>query len=207
MTEHVANNNADAAVREAFARTLKYQEGREYDRVLMAGWLDTPLGVMLAAGDDDHLYMLSHVEQSSMERKAAVIQKKLQARLEMGDAASIRSIARETAEYFAGERRAFDTPLMMTGTIFQKRVWQELLRLPFGEIATYDGIAGRIDRPAAFRAIAQANSQNPLTLVIPCHRVVNNDGSLGGYSGGADRKQWLLDFEQRVLIGRDASSA
>jgi O-6-methylguanine DNA methyltransferase len=171
MTELALNADADDAVREAFARTLKYQEGQNYDRALKAGWLETPLGIMLAAGDDEHLYMLSCIEQSSMERKAAVIQKKLQARLEMGEAASILSVTREMREFFDGKRREFETPLAPVGTSFQMRVWEELRRIPFGSAIPYAELARRIDKPAAFRAVAQANSQNPLAIVIPCHRV------------------------------------
>ncbi len=196
MVNSFKHTDADKTVQEAFARTLKYQEGQEYDRVLMAGWLETPLGIMLAAGDDDSLYMLNYVEQSSMERKVAVIQRKLQARLEIGDAPAIKSVTREMREYFAGKRRDFETPLAMTGTSFQTRVWEELRRIPYGETISYADLAKRINKPAAFRAVAQANSQNPLAIVIPCHRVINNDGGLGGYSAGLDRKRWLLDFER-----------
>ena len=203
MAEPFANVDADQAVQEAFARTLKYQEGQNYDRVLKAGWLETPVGIMLAAGDDNHLYMLNYIEQSSMERKAAVIQKKLQARLEMGDASTIRSVTREMKEYFDGKRQEFETPVAMVGTSFQMRVWTELRRVPFGSTIIYAELAKRIEKPAAFRAVAQASSQNPLAIVIPCHRVINNDGSLGGYSAGLDRKRWLLDFEQSVLARED----
>lgn len=195
-------NNAVQAVQEAFARTLKYHEGQNYDRVLKAGWLETPVGIMLAAGDDSHLYMLNYIDQSSMERKAAVIQKKLQARLEMGEAASIASVTREMKEYFDGGRKEFDTPISMVGTSFQVRVWEELRRIPFGSTIAYADLAKRIDKPAAFRAVAQANSQNPLAIVIPCHRVINNDGGLGGYSAGLDRKRWLLDFERGAPAGK-----
>jgi AraC family transcriptional regulator of adaptative response/methylated-DNA-[protein]-cysteine methyltransferase len=145
--------------------------------------------------------MLNFIEQSSMERKAAVIQKKLEARLEMGDAASIQSIIREMREYFAGTRREFGTPLATAGTSFQMRVWEELRRIPYGETIAYAELAARIGKPAAFRAVAQANSQNPLSIVIPCHRVINNDGSLGGYSSGVDRKTWLLNFEKETAGG------
>ncbi len=203
MTELFPNGDPDRAAREAFARTLKYRAGRSYDRVLCAGWLDTPLGVMLAAGDDARLYMLNYVEQSSLERKAALIQTKLRARIEMGESATVESVTREMREYFAGGRSAFETPLAMTGTTFQTRVWEELLQIPFGETIPYAELARRIGKPAAFRAVAQANSQNALSVVIPCHRVINNDGSLGGYSSGVDRKRWLLDFEKKTRSGVD----
>lgn len=203
MAELFTNVDADQAVQDAFARTLKYQEGQNYDRVLKAGWLETPIGIMLAAGDDSHLYMLNYIEQSSMERKAAVIQKKLQARLEMGDASSIESVRREIKEYFDGERQEFETPVALVGTSFQIRVWAELQKIPFGSTIIYADLAKRIEKPAAFRAVAQANSQSPLAIVIPCHRVINNDGGLGSYSAGLDRKKWLLEFEQSVLERED----
>jgi methylated-DNA-[protein]-cysteine S-methyltransferase len=98
-------------------------------------------------------------------------------------------------DYFAGRRRDFDLPLALRGTPFQLRVWAELQRIPWGETVTYAGLAGRIERPAAIRAVGRANATNPVSLVVPCHRVVGSDGALTGYGGGIDIKQLLLELE------------
>jgi methylated-DNA-[protein]-cysteine S-methyltransferase len=99
--------------------------------------------------------------------------------------------------YFAGRLRAFDLPLAPAGTEFQQRVWLELLRIPYGATASYGEIARRIGEPHAVRAVGAANAQNPLAIVIPCHRVVGSDGGLTGYGGGLAVKRFLLDHEQR----------
>lgn len=103
--------------------------------------------------------------------------------------------ARELAEYFAGQRREFTVPLSPAGTDFQRRVWAALLTIPFGETASYGQIAARIGNPRACRAVGLANNRNPLPVFIPCHRVVGADGSLTGYAGGLQVKQFLLDLE------------
>jgi methylated-DNA-[protein]-cysteine S-methyltransferase len=101
-------------------------------------------------------------------------------------------------EYFGGRRRQFDLPLDPVGTPFQLRVWEALRAIPCGQTAAYGEIARAVNRPRAFRAVGQANHVNPLTIVVPCHRVVGADGSLTGYGGGLWRKQWLLDLERRM---------
>lgn len=101
-------------------------------------------------------------------------------------------------EYFAGQRQEFDIPLKLSGTSFQNRVWQELARIPFGTTITYAELARRIGQPTAARAVGHANAKNPLSILIPCHRVIATSGQLTGYAGGLLRKQWLLDHECRV---------
>lgn len=105
--------------------------------------------------------------------------------------------AQQLLEYFAGERAAFDLPLAPEGTPFQLEVWRALMNLPYAKTASYRDIAIAVNRPKGFQAIGQANTRNPLPIVVPCHRVINADGSLGGYGGGVDRKQLLLELEQR----------
>jgi methylated-DNA-[protein]-cysteine S-methyltransferase len=100
--------------------------------------------------------------------------------------------------YFAGDRRAFDISLAPPGTAWQRRVWDELGRIPYGATITYAELARRADNPTAIRAAGAANGRNPISIVIPCHRVVGTDGRLTGYSGGLDAKRWLLDHEGAV---------
>ncbi len=105
---------------------------------------------------------------------------------------------RQLEEYFAGERREFDLPLAAGGTDFQRRVWAELRRIPFGETISYGELAARIGRPTASRAVGAANGGNPLPVVVPCHRVIGSSGRLVGYGGGLPTKQALLDLERRA---------
>lgn len=103
---------------------------------------------------------------------------------------------KELAEYFAGSRQSFDIPLLLVGTDFQKSVWQVLREIPYGEVVTYMDVSHFIGNPQAIRAVSQAIGSNPLSLLIPCHRVVGSNGALTGYAGGIDAKRCLLELEK-----------
>jgi methylated-DNA-[protein]-cysteine S-methyltransferase len=105
---------------------------------------------------------------------------------------------RQLDAYFAGTLTAFDLPLAPAGTPFQTGVWNELQRVPYGTTVSYAELADRVGRPGHFRAVGSANGRNPISIIIPCHRVVGSNGSLTGYGGGNDRKRWLLDHEAAV---------
>ncbi|MBN1582409.1 MAG: methylated-DNA--[protein]-cysteine S-methyltransferase [Anaerolineae bacterium] len=107
---------------------------------------------------------------------------------------------RQLGQYLAGDRREFDLPILLQGTGFQKRVWQQLLAIPFGQTSSYLDIAIAIGNPKAVRAVGAANGQNPISIIVPCHRVVGSDGSLVGYGGGLWRKEWLLRHEGSLLL-------
>jgi methylated-DNA-[protein]-cysteine S-methyltransferase len=113
--------------------------------------------------------------------------------------------ADELAEYFCGTRTSFSTPLAGAGTPFQRAVWRALADIPFGGRLGYAALAARIGRPAAHRAVGAANGRNPLSIFVPCHRVVGADGSLTGYAGGLPAKRWLLAHEALVLANRGSS--
>ncbi len=115
------------------------------------------------------------------------------------DAEAAGEAARQLRAYFRGERLRFDLPLAPRGTPFQQRVWMALRAIPPGETTTYGAIAARIGRPTASRAVGAANGQNPLAIVVPCHRVIGASGALTGYASGLDRKRWLLDHETAAL--------
>lgn len=102
---------------------------------------------------------------------------------------------RQLEEYFTGSRREFDLPLRSAGSAFQERVWRALLEIPYGVTWSYGALARRIDQPTASRAVGLANGRNPLSIVVPCHRVIGADGTLTGYGGGLERKRWLLAHE------------
>lgn len=104
----------------------------------------------------------------------------------------------QLAEYFAGERRTFDLALDWRGTPFQRAVWEAVYQIPYGETCTYGEIAAILGRPNAARAVGAANGANPLAPIVPCHRLIGNDGSLRGYGAGLETKRWLIDFEREV---------
>jgi methylated-DNA-[protein]-cysteine S-methyltransferase len=123
------------------------------------------------------------------------------------DEARFAEAPRQVTEYFAGSRTRFNLPLSFDGTPFQRRVWEALREIPYGETITYAELAARIGSPNACRAVGGANAKNPLSVVLPCHRVIGSDGSLTGYAGGEERKRWLLDFERRNLASALARPA
>ncbi|NLJ80242.1 MAG: methylated-DNA--[protein]-cysteine S-methyltransferase [Firmicutes bacterium] len=106
-------------------------------------------------------------------------------------------VAKQLKEYFAGARQEFDLDLKPKGTDFQKRVWEALLTVPYGETISYKQVAERIGKPRAYRAVGLANNRNPIAIIIPCHRVIGADGKLVGYGGGLETKRFLLDLEKR----------
>lgn len=114
-----------------------------------------------------------------------------------GDSPVLRATAEQLGEYFAGTRRAFDLPLAPRGTGFQQTVWRTLVTIPYGETWSYGALARAIGRPAASRAVGAANGKNPISIIVPCHRVIATSGQLTGYAGGLAAKQWLLDHELR----------
>lgn len=105
--------------------------------------------------------------------------------------------AAQLSEYFAGARREFSVPLRAAGTDFQRTVWRALQQIPFGATRSYGALAHAIARPSASRAVGAANGRNPISILVPCHRVIGSDGSLTGYAGGVAAKQWLLAHEAR----------
>ena len=117
---------------------------------------------------------------------------------EGADAAVLDEVERQLSEYFSGQRQAFDLPLALEGTAFQRRVWDALLGIGYGRTLSYGQLADQIGQPTAARAVGLANGRNPVSIIVPCHRVVGADGSLTGYGGGLDNKHRLLELERRV---------
>jgi methylated-DNA-[protein]-cysteine S-methyltransferase len=151
----------------------------------------SPIGELLLIGDGHALHGLYMQEGGRPKRVDPTWQ---QADESFGQART------ELAEYFAGERREFDVPLAPTGTDFNKRVWAELRKIPYGETITYGEQARRLGIPSAARAVGSANGLNPLAVVVPCHRVVGAGGKLTGYAGGLERKRLLLELESGVSV-------
>lgn len=146
----------------------------------------SPLGELLLVANDDSLLEIRFPEATRKE--------KLPQQCTKGSTLCARAAAQLEA-YFAGDLQTFDLPLSPQGTPFQQRVWKALLDIPYGKTISYGELAHRIDRPTASRAVGAANGQNPLPIVLPCHRVIGSNGSLTGYGGGLHRKETLLELE------------
>ena len=109
----------------------------------------------------------------------------------------LREAIQQLQEYFAGQRKEFDLPIKMQGTEFQKKVWQALQEIPYGEVSSYGKLAEKIGNAKACRAVGMANHRNPIAIVVPCHRVIGSNGKVVGYAGGLDKKEWLLEMEKK----------
>jgi AraC family transcriptional regulator, regulatory protein of adaptative response / methylated-DNA-[protein]-cysteine methyltransferase len=165
-------------------------------KILISTEIDTPLGPMLAFADEEALYLLEFTERRNLKPEIERLKKNLKATVVPGETEPLRSIRKELHEYFQGNLNFFKTPACWVGSPFQKLIWQELQKIPYGTTRSYLDIANAIGRPTACRAVARANSTNQLAILIPCHRVINANGCLGGYAGGLERKTWLLQHEK-----------
>ena len=183
--------------REAFEKAFGEPPGRaaEADCIRLA-WIDTPIGPMVAGAKDTGLCLLEFTDRRRLELQIATLRKRFKAALVPADHPYLTQVRTELAEYFAGTRQSFTVPLDAPGTPFEERVWQALNRIPHGETRSYEDIAREVATPAAVRAVGRANGMNRIAIVIPCHRVLNKSGELGGYGGGLWRKRRLLDLER-----------
>jgi methylated-DNA-[protein]-cysteine S-methyltransferase len=150
-------------------------------------YIDCPLGRMFVRGDGLFVTGLFIPQHKGWRGVDALWQQ---------SDAPFAVVREQLAEYFAGERKQFDVPLKLSGTPFQQHVWQELVRIPFGTTITYAQLAERVGKPTASRAVGHANGRNPISIIVPCHRVIGADGKLTGYAGGVDKKRWLLTWER-----------
>lgn len=146
--------------------------------------INCPLGFVLIEGNEDGISKISVTSEKTILSETIP--------------ALFREVVTQLNEYFEGNRTDFQFKINPNGTDFQKKVWEELLKIPFGKTASYQEVTNNLGDPKAIRAVANANGKNPLWIVVPCHRVIGSDGSLTGYAGGLWRKKWLLDHENPV---------
>lgn len=149
--------------------------------------IDSPLGPLLVTSNGDALTSLTMTQHKHGVTMAPDW---------VSDEAPFAAVRTQLDAYFAGTLRVFDLPLHASGTAFQQRVWQALLDISFGHTQSYGALAKRIGKPKAARAVGLANGRNPISIIVPCHRVIGANGSLTGYGGGIERKRWLLNHEQ-----------
>lgn len=199
-TAYEAGFESESGFRDAFARLLGTSPGRARGKAAapaaMVTRLSTPLGPMIAVAGERALLLLEFADRRMLERQLLAVARRLAVRLLPGDSPLFAQAQRELEEYFAGTRREFDVPLETPGSGFQQAVWAGLREIPYGETRSYGQQARALGRPAAVRAVARANGDNRIAIIIPCHRVVGADGSLTGYGGQLWRKRALLELEQ-----------
>jgi AraC family transcriptional regulator, regulatory protein of adaptative response / methylated-DNA-[protein]-cysteine methyltransferase len=169
---------------------------KNHTATLTSSLVETPLGTMIAIANEQFLYLLEFVDSRGVDREIEKLCITTKATIITGSTAPIESIKKELAAYFNGTLQQFTTPIHMIGTPFQQSVWKALQHIPYGHTNSYGEQAHIIGNKTAFRAVANANGGNQLAIIIPCHRIINGNGKLGGYAGGINRKQWLLDFEK-----------
>jgi AraC family transcriptional regulator, regulatory protein of adaptative response / methylated-DNA-[protein]-cysteine methyltransferase len=191
---------SSSGFRDAFSRIMGAAPTLSgHNKVLKAAWLDTRLGPMIAIADEHALYLLEFVDRRGLELEVERLRKKTKSAIIPGHTLSISSIENELTLYFNGKLNKFATTLFFLGLPFQKRVWEELQKIPYGETRSYSDLAKAVKKPTAFRAVAQANGANQFAIIIPCHRVINKNGDLGGYGGGIVRKEWLINHEKQGI--------
>lgn len=185
--------------RDAFAKTFGVApgRGREDASAILTALVDTPLGTMIAGATDEGLCLLEFTDRRMLEAQITRLRGILKQPLVPGEHEHLTRTREELQRYFEGRLDTFTVPLVFRGTPFEERVWRELMRIPYGETRSYAQMADRVAAPGAQRAVGRANGMNRIAIVIPCHRVVNSDGKLGGYGGGLWRKHWLLGLEQK----------
>lgn len=161
---------------------------------LAAKWINTPVGRMIAVAGEREIVYLEFAEDCASERPIERVRSAIDL-----DASHplLETLAREMDEYFAGRLTEFSVPAKPRGSDFERRAWDYLRAIPFGQTRSYGQQARAIAGPNAARAAGRANGANPIAVLIPCHRVIGADGSLTGYGGGMHRKRWLLDHERR----------
>lgn len=159
--------------------------------------LDGPLGPLLLVGREDAVTGLYFADRPKAPAIAPAWRE---------TRAGLAQAIEQLEEYFAGQRTDFDVPLDLAGTPFQQQVWAQLRRIGYGETISYGELARRVGNPRAARAVGLANGRNPVCVIVPCHRVIAADGSLGGYGGGLDRKSWLLQLEGAGSRARSSSA-
>ncbi|MEO5760982.1 MAG: methylated-DNA--[protein]-cysteine S-methyltransferase [Vicinamibacteria bacterium] len=190
-----------ADILDAFAQVFAEPVADE-DRAsaIHVGWMETAIGPLIAASFKGSLVLLEFTHRARVKTQIAALKKRFQAPFLAEDDAIIEQTRRELDEYFGGRRKDFTIPLDFPGTPFEMKVWDELLKIPFGETRSYEELALITSSKGAVRAVGSANGRNRIAIVIPCHRVVNKSGSLGGYGGGVWRKQLLLSLEQGAKL-------
>ena len=191
-----AGFDSASGFRAAFTRLFGHAPHQmRQDSDLLADWIDTPLGGMIAIADQTHLHLLEFIDRKALPQGLRKLSALAKGRIGLGRSRIHDLAEAQLATYFNGTGPTLDVPVKLHGTEFQQQVWHALQAIPAGQTRSYASLAAEIGRPTATRAVARANATNRLALVVPCHRVIGADGTLTGYAGGLWRKEKLIEIE------------
>jgi len=183
--------------RDAFVKAVGKPPGQSRGTdCVVVGWIESPVGPLVAGATSEGICLLEFTDRRMLDAQFLTLRRHFKCPILPGENEHLQQLKAELKAYFAGELKDFTVPLVYPGSPFQLKVWNELRKIPHGKTLSYEDIACRIGTPAAVRAVGHANGLNRIAIVIPCHRVVNKSGELGGYGGGLWRKRLLLDLEQ-----------
>ena len=199
VTESAFENGYDSlsGFGESFKKTTGFApKESQHQQLITITRIPTPLGPMLAGATKEGICLLEFTDRRMLETQLTRLKKYLKTATVAGQNPHFETLQTQLSQYFKGERKTFDLPLVLPGTDFQKKVWDQLLTIPYGKTRSYAEQARAIGNTKAVRAVAKANGDNRLSIIIPCHRVIGSDGKLTGYGGGLWRKEWLLAHEK-----------
>ncbi|WP_436517757.1 bifunctional transcriptional activator/DNA repair enzyme AdaA [Ekhidna sp. To15] len=186
--------NSLSGFSETFKNMTGFSPGKE-GQIITINRVSTPLGPMMIGVTDDGLCLLEFTDRKMIETQLEVIKRRMRAEMVTGKHPMIELVSKQLDEYFEGKRKNFDVPLVVPGTEFQQKVWNALMEISYGVTRSYKQQADVVGDVKAVRAVARANGENRISIIIPCHRIIGSDGSIVGYGGGIQRKQWLLKHE------------
>lgn len=179
---------------ETFKNLTGFSPGMQ-GQIVTINRIPTPLGPMMIGVTDEGLCLLEFTDRKMLETQLEVLKKRMRSELITGQHPMIDRVSKQLEEYFEGKRKEFEVPMVVPGTEFQQRVWDALNKIPYGVTRSYKQQADVVGDVKAVRAVARANGENRISIIIPCHRIIGSDGSIVGYGGGIHRKQWLLKHE------------
>lgn len=189
--------DSHSGFRDAFVRTFGKPPGRSRTSdCILTAWIESPMGPLVAGATSEGICLLEFTDRRMLEAQFTTLRRHFACSIIPGENEHLTMLRRELGEYFRGQRKRFTVPVVHPGSAFQQRVWKALMNIPYATTVSYEEIAGNIGASGAHRAVGRANGLNRIAIVIPCHRVVNKNGELGGYGGGLWRKRKLLELEQ-----------
>jgi len=179
---------------ETFKNMTGFSPGKQ-GQIITINRIATRLGPMMIGVTDEGLCLLEFTDRKMLETQIETLKKRMKSEMVTGKHPMIDLVTKQLEEYFEGSRKSFDVPMLVPGTEFQQKVWDALVQIPYGITRSYKQQADVVGDVKAVRAVARANGENRISIIIPCHRIIGSDGSIVGYGGGIHRKQWLLKHE------------
>lgn len=190
--------NSHSGFRDAFKKTFGKAPGQSRNgESIVTSWIESPYGPLIAAATSEGICLLEFTDRRMLDNQFKRLRKYFHCAIVPGENKHIVQLKKELKEYFIGMRTTFSVSIVFPGSPFEQKVWNALCKIPAGKTASYEEVAAMIGSPKSSRAVGRANGMNRIAIVIPCHRVINKDGELGGYGGGVWRKKMLLELEQR----------